>query len=184
MSRAVKPVKMDSNLYRGLAPNTEDGFGGLVLFCIVSGALLWPPVYLALTASLWFLFMMIPGLWINKTIISFYKNTIPLATYASDRSIYGRAYGQITAIAEPNSYEDAKTLITNIFDHEKSLEQLEKRHDTKWDCEDCWKRMELITKLRENQPIPSVDGSDIERIENKLNERLKIQNDDRKMLSA
>lgn len=172
MTRIVKPAKLDSKLHRNLAPDLEDGFGWFMtsaVFLIGTGI---GSTLLAINFSLLFILLMLAPIAFAATGINVYKHTFQPRSY--DRSLYYYAYENLKSITEPNSLEDAKVLATNVWDHERALGTMDKGHNNKYDCADCQKRVDLIAKLRQTQPVPSFDGSDIERIEAKIAARKEL----------
>lgn len=173
MARTVLPQKADSKFYRNMAHDLDDGFGTFMTCAIVtitSGIV----TGILTTYSLYFLLLILPALFLCRVGINLFKNSIPIPSYSPDRSLYSRAYSELISITEPNSYEDAKALATNVWNHEESLAKMGKNHISKGNCPDCHKRVELISNLRDAQPLPYIDGSDIERIEQKLKARREL----------
>jgi len=171
MSRAVRPAKIDNDLYRNLARETDDGFGTFITnISVMVGTALAMGMTVGISAYFWLL-ALIPALLLMFT-ISFFKNTEPISQY--DKTLYDKAYGHVSAIQDKESFEDAKELATNIWKHEQLMRNINKNHDNEWDCKNCFQRHSLIIDLKKNQPLPEIDGSDIERIEHKLAARKEL----------
>lgn len=171
VGRAVRPAKLHNSLYRNLAQDTSDGFGTFIWNFIILG-MTSCGVAAVISFSIYFILLLLIPVSLTAFSISFFKNTEPLARY--DKTLYDKAYGQVASIREADSFEDAKELATNIWKHEQNMGKIGENHDNKWHCEACAQRLELIIDIKNNQPIPEVDGSDIERIEQKLKARKEL----------
>ena len=129
-------------------------FGGATMISLLSSAIVIP---VAGFLSLWFLLVYLVPYIIALCGITFYHNSFK----TNDKYDYRTAVYKYKRIKDPVARDKARVLMQAIFTHEKSANQMDKRHDN---CVDCSPRLRLLDDLREYDRLVELDNSDLEEV--------------------
>lgn len=129
-------------------------FGGATMFAGFSCLIVIPLIGFI---SPWFsLIFLIPYI-VALRGIPFYRNSFK----TDGRYDYQTAVYKYKKIKDPVARKKAGALMQAIFTHEKSANQMDKRHDN---CVDCSPRLRLLDDLREYDRLVELDNSDLEEV--------------------
>jgi hypothetical protein len=160
MARVIKLGKEDKLSSRIWNGATAEDISGVMFVCTLGGVV--AGFLTSLWVLSWFLALWaVPLIFFGVTAICYGRNS----EWIRGGSLFIDARNNYKNLIDDNSISQAKVLLDNVHRHQVAFQNSNKDHQSRYDCRDCYRRVQLINELYENQALPELDNSDIERVQ-------------------